>query len=88
MATTAAPKNNSQAPVAGRAYYIVNPAGAIHSVTREHAAGRLRQVGFRMATKDEIAALEHAGGHQVAGKPLAAPHTADPDAAIDLGDRG
>lgn len=82
----AASKNNSQAPIAERAYYIVNPAGAIHGVTREHAAQRLRQVGFRMANKDEIAALEKAGGHQVAGKPLAKPHTADPDAQIDLGD--
>jgi hypothetical protein len=34
--------------------YLVNPAGAIHTVTREHARGRLHQLGYRAATKDEI----------------------------------
>lgn len=35
-------------------YFIVNPAGAVHEVTREHAAQRLRQVGWRKATKAQI----------------------------------
>ena len=35
-------------------YYIVNPGGAVHECTKEHAAMRLRQVSWRMATGAEI----------------------------------
>jgi len=39
------------------AYYLVNPAGGIHSCTKEHAKSRLRVAGWRMATEAEIAKL-------------------------------
>ena len=35
-------------------YYIVNPGGAVHECTKEHATTRLRQVSWRMATDAEI----------------------------------
>lgn len=38
-----------------RKYFIVNPAGAVHEVTREHAALRLRQPGYRKPTAAEVA---------------------------------
>ena len=42
---------------AERAYYIVNPAGAVHVVTREHARERLKaDARWRLATDAEIAA--------------------------------
>jgi hypothetical protein len=34
--------------------YLVNPHGTIHSVTPEHAAWRLKQPGYRLATEEEI----------------------------------
>lgn len=66
-----------------RRYFIVNPAGAIHEVSREHAKERLAQVGYRMATPAEVAAYLKADGNQRVGKPLAAPHQVDPDVALD-----
>lgn len=36
------------------AFYLVNPGGAIHSCDREHAKGRLRQPGWRLAEDSEI----------------------------------
>ena len=35
-------------------YYIVNPSGAVHECTRDHAQKRLKQVGWRLATPAEI----------------------------------
>jgi pyruvate/2-oxoglutarate dehydrogenase complex dihydrolipoamide acyltransferase (E2) component len=35
-------------------YYIVNPAGAVHSCDRDHAKGRLGQAGWRLAEDPEI----------------------------------
>lgn len=39
-------------------YFVVNPSGAVHEVTREHAESRLSLAGWRMATEDEIARYE------------------------------
>ncbi len=36
-------------------YYIVNPKGAVHECTKEHARMRLKQIGWRMATEEEEA---------------------------------
>lgn len=41
----------------GGVFYLVNPAGAIHDVTRQHARVRLQQVGWRKATESEIRKL-------------------------------
>lgn len=62
----------------GKVYYIVNPAGAIHGVTYEHARWRLAAPGWRSATPAEVAALKAAGGYQVHDKPIAPRWTPEP----------
>jgi len=37
-----------------RRYFIVNPAGALHEVTREDAISRLSDPRYRTATKSEV----------------------------------
>ncbi len=64
-------------------YFIVNPSGAIHEVSYNHAKSRLKQLGYRMATPSEVKAYEGAGGHQVVGKPLATPWTPEPEPELD-----
>lgn len=59
-------------------YFIVNPKGCIHEVTKEHAQMRLAQVGYRMATAAEVKKLQAAGGNQQAGQPLAEPFSTEP----------
>lgn len=53
-------------------YFIVNPHGTIHGCTREHAADRLKQPGWRLATKTEVDAYK-ANKLQVFDEPLANP---------------
>ncbi len=77
-----------------RRYFIVNPAGCIHEVERDHAANRLKVAGWRMATKDEVAQLNTdrrgpngakiAAGEQRADAPICTPWTPNPDSQIDL----
>lgn len=69
---------------AARRYFLVNPAGAIHEVTREHARERLKIAGWRLATAAEVAELERRGGEQRADDPICPPWSPDPDAQIDL----
>ena len=77
---TAAPAPAAEQP---RRYFIVNPAGAIHEVDREHARWRLAQPGWRVATPDEIAALAERSGLQVHDRPIAPRWSPDPDAQLD-----
>lgn len=63
------------------AYYIVNPHGTVHSCDRDHAAGRLRQAGWRLATDGEIE-LYLETRVQRSGRPLARPWNPDPDGAL------
>lgn len=82
------PQPDRQARKGPRRYFIVNPAGAVHEVDREHAAWRLKQPGYRLATADEVAALERQGGHQTSRKPIAAaynPTLDDDDDGPELG---
>lgn len=65
-------------PEPEKTYHLVNPRGAIHTASREHAMSRLRQVGWRLATKEEIAELAARGGHQVADDPICRPWSPDP----------
>ncbi len=51
-------------------YYIVNPHGAIHECDGAHARERLQQVGWRLATADEVKRLEEQGGNQVFTAPI------------------
>jgi hypothetical protein len=77
-------KKAPAAPRAPKRYFIVNPAGAIHEVDREHARWRLGQVGFRMATPAEVAELDARSGEQRADSPICARWSPDPDAQLDV----
>lgn len=63
-------------------YYIVNPAGAIHGVTRDHAATRLKVAGWRLATEEEISTYlgQPIQRHD---RPICEPWTADPDKQLE-----
>jgi len=61
-----------------KTYWIVNPAGAIHNVTREHAKNRLKTPGFRLASKEEIAKLQEAGFNQIWDKPICPKWSSEP----------
>jgi hypothetical protein len=62
-----------------KSYHIVNPSGAIHEVSREHAKSRLSQVGYRMATKAEVELYNEAQGNQRFDRPLCEPWSPEPD---------
>jgi hypothetical protein len=66
--------------------YLVNPKGVIHLATREHARERLRNPGWHVASKEEIAAYETAGGHQSLEKPAGRPAVAATEAEPALPD--
>ena len=65
-------------------YFIVNPKGAVHEVPYAIARQRLQQVGYRIATKAEIAKLSELGGKQTIGKVAGQPHVFDPEEALNL----
>ncbi|GEM_PF-3038356 len=68
-----------------KAYYIVNPAGCVHGVTREHARRRLALGrGWRMATEAEIAELKRRKGHQEFDNPIAPRWSPEPDALPEV----
>lgn len=77
--TAAATPPTERAPKASKRYFIVNPAGAVHEVTRAAAADRLKQPGYRMATAEEVAALDAANGFQQFDRPIGKPYSTDPD---------
>lgn len=67
-------------------YFIINPAGAVHEVDREHARWRLKQPGFRMADQAEVDAYLKQPV-QRADRPIATPFEATTDLPEpDLGD--
>jgi len=51
-------------------YFIVNPSGTIHEVTKEIAQMRLGQLGYRQATKEEVDLYMEANGNQRHDAPL------------------
>ncbi len=63
-------------------YYLANPAGAIHEVTYEHAKSRLRTVGWRMATSDEVKQYQ-SQRTQTWNKPIAPPWNPEPEPEIE-----
>lgn len=79
MADEKQPELVKAAKEENKRYYIVNPAGAVHEVTREHAAELLKKVGYRKATAAEVTAYNKAP-IQRADKPIGKPFTSDPDA--------
>lgn len=64
-------------------FWLVNPAGAVHNVDKEHAQRRLMQPGWRLATEPEISKAK-AAKMQVFDNPICKPWTADP--AVQLAD--
>lgn len=60
-------------------YFVVNRAGAVHEVTQDHARERLGQVGWRMATKEEVQAYINRGGNQRHDDPIAPPWSPEPE---------
>lgn len=58
--------------------YLVNPDGAIHAMPYSLAKARLGVIGWRMATKEEIAKLQKQKGTQRAGKPICKPWSSEP----------
>ncbi len=64
--------------------WIVNPAGALHQATREHARERFRSAGWRRATDAEIAELGERAGHQVWDDPIARPWAPEADVDADV----
>lgn len=71
--------------MATKRYFIVNPAGAIHEVDYDHAQERLKQPGYRSATKAEVKKLQAAGGNQRFDQPICEPFKATP-VAIEIED--
>lgn len=69
-------------------YFIVNPAGAIHEVSKEDCERRLGQVGYRQATADEVRELINRGGNQIFDDPICEPFRTEAKAveieAVDL----
>lgn len=72
---------NTAEPEKEKTYYIVNPSGAVHSVTRAHARDRLGMVGWRMASAAEIATYKEQR-IQRSDQPIAQPFSPDPDAQL------
>lgn len=66
-------------------YFIVNPAGAIHEVTKTHASSVLKMPGYRQATAAEVKQLQAANGNQRADAPICKPFTTEPE-GIELED--
>ncbi len=62
-----------------REYWIVNPSGTVHSCDRAHAAERLREPGWRMATAGEIEKAKEPGAVQQFDKPFGKPFNAEPE---------
>lgn len=60
------------------AFYLVNPAGAIHSCDREHAKNRLRQPGWRLAEDPEIEVYQETPV-QRHDRPICEPWTPEPE---------
>lgn len=68
-----------------KVYYLVNPAGAIHEVDYSHAKNRLRQLGYRMATDEEITIYRETRV-QRADRPIARPWSPEPEPDVEVPD--
>lgn len=62
-------------------YYLRNPAGAVHSVSKDHARVRLSRAGWDLATDEEIEAYMGAKVQRF-DAPIGQPFTPDPDARL------
>lgn len=53
-----------------KSFLIVNPKGAMHVVSEDHARARLRIAGWHLATAEEKDAYAQANGNQRFDRPL------------------
>lgn len=65
-------------------FFIVNPAGAIHEVTEDHARELLAKVGYRNASAADVKKLNSQRGNLKPGEqrfdePICEPFTATPE---------
>lgn len=67
------------------AYYIVNPKGIVHICEIGHARMRLRKLGYRLATDDEIERFQECRV-QSPDKPIATPYSPEPLIEPDMPD--
>ena len=67
--------------------YLVNPDGAIHAMPYSLAKLRLAIIGWRMATKEEIAKLHKQKGVQRFGNPICKPWSPEPPEEQELPDK-
>ncbi len=70
---------SEQADNEEREYWIVNPSGTVHSCDRAHAAERLREPGWRMATAEEVARAKAPGAVQQFDRPFGTPFSPEPE---------
>jgi pyruvate/2-oxoglutarate dehydrogenase complex dihydrolipoamide acyltransferase (E2) component len=64
-------------------YYIVNPAGAVHSCDRAHATMRLKQAGWRLAEDPEIEVYREQKT-QRHKSPICQPWSPEPEIEADI----
>lgn len=69
-----------------KSYYLVNPSGTIHNLPETLARIRLQQVGWRMATKEEIATLFKRKGLQTIKSRIAPKWSPEPPEIQELPD--
>lgn len=65
-------------------FFVVNPAGAVHEVTEEHARELLAKIGYRNATAVEVKKLNSQRGNLKPGEqrfdePICEPFSATPE---------
>jgi hypothetical protein len=73
-------------PKKGEWFQIVNPGGAVHTVSRALAKELLGKVGYRLATTAEVKQLADQKGHQESSAPIAARFTPLPSEEVELGE--
>ena len=69
-----------------KSYYLVNPSGTVHNMPATLAKDRLKEVGWRMATKDEIATLFRRKGLQTTKSRIAPKWSPEPPQIQELPD--
>ena len=69
-----------------KSFYLVNPGGTVHNMPETLARIRLQQVGWRMATKEEIATLFRRKGLQTTKSRIAPKWSPEPPEFQELPD--
>ena len=80
MATAA---KKTDAPKAANRFFVMNPHGTIHEVTRDHAAELFKNPGYRKPTADQVKQYL-ATEIQRHDRPIGQAWTNDPGEGIDV----